>query len=481
LKYFLKKVPSFLWNFPVFGHLLIKTCLMREDFLHFVWRLGRFQQQDLHTTNGQSIEIIEAGTHNTHAGPDFLNARLRIDGILWAGNVEMHLRSSEWVAHGHQQDPAYENVILHVVLDEDAHITYPSGQQIPCLNLRPYLPPGLAKKYLRLLHSENWIPCRQQLYTVPTVTRSLWLDRMLVERLESRTAALAVRLQQNQGDWETTFYQQLAWGFGLSVNADPFLMLAESLPLNILLRHQDKLPQLEALLFGQAGMLEGELTEAYPQHLQREYRFLRQKYKLQPLPATVWKYLRMRPANFPTVRIAQFATLLFRTGQLLSKMLVAQNLKEIENAFVVELSNYWRTHYRFGKKSKANGKALGRHRIHLLVSNIVAPFLFFYGQQQDNQKYKDRALQLYEELPAERNHVLEHWQELGMEVKRAADSQALLQLKKHYCDQKRCLSCALGCYILQRSPMVQEDAPLYLPQWWLDSGRDSVAASQDVQ
>jgi len=446
---------------------------MQEDFLHFVWRLKRFRLKNLTTTTGEPINIIDFGTHNHHSGPDFLNARLRIGDTLWAGNVEMHLRASEWLTHQHQTDPAYENVILHVVLDEDVIIRRQDGERILCLNLRPYLPAGLAKQYLRLLHNENWIPCQHQLYTVPTVTRSLWLDRMLVERLEERTAIMAVRLQQNNGDWEETFYQSLAWGFGLKVNADPYLMLAESLPLKTLLKHKNNLLQLEALIFGQAGMLETKFQDKYPQQLQHEYTFLRKKYKLKPISNTLWKYMRMRPANFPTVRLAQFATLIYRTGHLFSKMLAAKNFKEIENAYVVKLSDYWQTHFRFDKESIKTTKSLGTSRVHLLIINIIAPFLFLYGQQKNDQNFKNRALQLLEAIPAERNAIIAQWNELGLNAEQAAQSQALLQLKKHYCDQKRCLNCAIGCNILKRTPMVMEEEISYLPNWWMAVAKSS--------
>jgi hypothetical protein len=448
---------------------------MREDFLHFVWRLRRFRLTELKTTTGQVIEIVHPGQHNHHAGPDFLDARIRIDGTLWAGNVEMHLRSSEWHAHKHEDDPNYNNVILHVVLEEDVIIRHTDGERIPCLDLRNYLPVGLAKQYLRLLNSEQWIPCQQQLYTVPEITFNLWLDRLLVERLEERTEELAKRLDRNGGDWEETFYQSLAWGFGLKVNADPFLMLAESLPLKTLLRHKNSLPQIEALLFGQAGLLEEDFTDDYPRQLQQEYRFLKQKYQLQPLSANHWKFMRMRPANFPSVRIAQWATLLFRTGQLFSKMLVAQNLREMENAFVVELSNYWQTHFRFDKASKKSTKTLGKARIHLLVINIIAPFIFLYGKKRGADIYQERALRLMEAVPAERNHILAEWKALGVNIKQAGQSQALLQLKNSYCNEKRCLDCAIGCSILKRNPDVMEEDVLYLPTWWLASAAEATS------
>lgn len=447
---------------------------MREDFLHFVWRMQRFNPKQLQTTTGETIEIINYGTLNDNAGPDFLHARIRIGTTLWAGHVEMHLKSSLWMAHKHQYDKAYENVILHVVLDEDQIIYHADGSRIPCLNLRPLIAVGLAKRYLKFLHNETWIPCQHQLYTVSTVARSLWLDRMLIERMEKRTAVLAVRFQNNNKDWEETFYQSLAWGFGLSVNADSFLALAQSLPLKTLLKHKDKLYQLEALLFGQAAMLY-EVEDDYPLQLQKEYSFLQKKYALQPLSPNMWRYMRMRPASFPSIRIAQFATLIHRTGQLFNKMMVAKNLKEIENAFSVQLSNYWQTHHRFDKESKKSSKTLGKSKIHLLVINIIAPFLFFYGQQKDEQFYKDKALQLLEELPAESNNIIRHWKQLGFEAKQAAQTQALLELKKNYCDRKRCLSCAIGCQILQQEPkQAMEEEVLYLPDWWMKEDEQEV-------
>lgn len=447
---------------------------MQEDFLHFVWRLGRFRMQNLLTTTGEAITIIDPGQHNQDAGPDFLNARLRIGTTLWAGNVEMHLRSSQWLAHQHEQDPNYDNVILHVVLDEDQIIYHANGERIPCLNLSSYVSPGLARQYLRLLHSENWIPCQSQLYQVPEIKRQLWLDRLLAERLEQRTEQFKERLARNRQDWEETFYQSLAWGLGLKVNADAFLMLAESLPLKILLRHRNSLLQLEALLFGQAGLLERDFVDDYPKALQQEYGFLKAKFKLQPISANHWKFMRMRPANFPTVRLAQWATLLHRTGTLFGKMLAAQNVKEIENALVVDLSNYWQTHYRFDKlAAKKNNKALGRTRIHLLIINVIAPFLFLFGKERDDEDRQERALKLLEEVPAEKNQILQQWKRLGFTAEQAAQTQALLQLKKNYCDKKRCLECVIGGQILQRPSSAEEEAAAYLPIWWLEPAAES--------
>jgi hypothetical protein len=417
---------------------------MQEDLLHFAWRLKRFDLSDLHTTDGQSIEILQFGEANAHAGPDFTNARIRIDNTLWAGNVEMHLKASDWRLHRHQEDRAYDNVILHVVLEEDEIIYRPDGQRIPCLELRRRIPQKIARIYKSLLRNEYWIPCQHQWHGVKESVKALWIDRLLIERLEEKTIGMAERLEVNGQDWELTFYQLLARGFGMRVNVEAFEQLARSLPLKLLQRYKNRLFQLEALLFGQAAMLEEDFEEEYPQKLQMEYRFLRRKHNLHPIPQQQWKFLRMRPANFPSIRIAQFAMLIHQSAHLFSKMLAAKNVAEIEHMFELKISNYWRDHYVFGKRSAPRQKALGRSMIHLLIINVIAPLLFLYGKSRQEEACKDQAIRLLEEIPAEKNHVIQKWSALGMEVRTAYESQALLQLKHQYCDKKRCLECAVG-------------------------------------
>jgi len=424
---------------------------MREDFLHYLWRMKRFDLFALQTTQGEKITIQKFGTHNHHAGPDFLDARVVIDETLWAGNVEIHVNASEWNAHGHQTDKAYDNVILHVVLEEDKPIFRRSGQRIPCLELRRRVPPNLHKTYLKLQNNEHWIPCQYHFYAVPDMTKSLWLDRMLVERLERKTQDVAIVLQQNKNNWEETFYRFLAKNFGVKVNAFPFEMLAQSLPLLTLAKHKNSQFQIEALLFGQAGLLEEEFVDDYPNQLKKEYSFLKKKHDLSPIPTQSWRFLRMRPANFPTIRLAQFATLISQSVHLFSKILEAETVKEIEGLFVVSLSDYWQDHYVFDKPSESRNKTLGRSTIHLFIINTIAPFLFLYGQHQGEEQYKDKALQLLENLKAEQNKVIRNWQALGISPDSAYQSQALLQLKKHYCDQRRCLSCAIGHQVINVS------------------------------
>ncbi len=421
---------------------------MKEDFLHYLWRLQRFDQGNLCTSEGAPIQVLAIGEHNQHAGPDFSNARVRIGDTLWAGNIEIHIKSSEWLKHRHQDDPAYENVILHVVFEEDVPIFDSSGTLLPCLVLQHRIAKGLSKKYLRLLQQESWIPCASQLSKVQEMTKVLWMDRLLVERLEEKTKAIKAILVQSNNNWEETFYRFLARSFGLKINPDAFEQVANALPLSLLGRHKNQLRQIEALLFGQAGMLQKNFVDTYPQQLQKEYLFLQKKYKLRAIPTTAWKFLRLRPANFPTIRLAQFAMLIHQSSHLFSKILAVQKIKEVENMFGCRVSLYWQEHYVFDKISPKRKKTLGRSTIHLFVINTIAPFLFLYGQEMGEEKYKTQALALLEELQPEKNKIIQKWTSLGMLPKSAFQSQALLQLKKHYCDQRKCLSCPIGHQLL---------------------------------
>lgn len=422
---------------------------MKEFFLHYLWRTKRFDFQQLVTTDGQNVTLQNMGRHNKNAGPDFLDARIRIGETLWAGNVEIHVRSSEWIQHKHQNDSAYDNVILHVVYEEDKPITRKSGQVIPCIELKKRIPFGISNTYQRLSQNEHWIPCQKHFISVGSIIKNLWLDRMLVERLEQKTKDISDGLLQNKNNWEETLYHTIARSFGLKVNAEPFALLAKVTPLHILAKHKNNLFQLEAILFGQAGLLDRNFKEDYPNKLKKEYLFQKKKYKLKSLRADSWNFLRMRPANFPTIRIAQFAMLLFTTEHLFSKILAAKNVKEVENMFKLQLSNYWLTHYVFDKISIKRKKSLGKSTIHLFIINTIAPFLFLYGQKRDNEFYKDKAMDLLEEIPPEKNKVIEQWKTLGLKPDSAYQTQALLQLKKAYCSQQRCLSCAIGGEILK--------------------------------
>ncbi|MEL6718907.1 MAG: DUF2851 family protein [Bacteroidota bacterium] len=422
---------------------------IKEDLLHYIWRTKRFEISSLQTTTGESIEIQDFGKHNPNAGPDFLNAKVKIGDTLWAGNVEMHINSSDWIKHQHNKDRAYDNVILHVVLEEDLTIYRGTGEVIPCLELRKKIPLRLANTYQKLKHNEHWIPCQHHFYEVNDMTKNMWLDRMMVERLELKTKMIELELARNNNDWEETFYWFLARNFGVKVNAEPFEWLAKSLPLKILAKHKNNLHQVEALLFGQAGLLNESLKDEYPQSLLKEYEFLKQKHRLQPIAGVSWKFMRLRPANFPTIRIAQFATLIHQSIHLFSKILEADTIEQIEQLFRVKLSDYWSTHYVFDKISTERNKSLGRSTIHLLIINTIAPFLFFYGSQRGVKEQCDKALRLLDQLPPESNTIISGWKQLGMLPRSAYDTQALIQLKNNFCNANACLDCAIGNAILK--------------------------------
>ena len=422
---------------------------IKEDLLHFVWKYQRFETSQLISTAGEMIELIQFGQHNFDSGPDFLNAKIKIGPTTWAGNVEMHLKSSDWIKHKHQHDKAYNNVILHVVLEEDEIIYRENGERIPCLELQKRIPAGLSKNYQKLIHNEYWIPCQHLFHKVNSLSRSMWMERLLVERMEDKTNGIKVLLDRNKMDWEETFYQAMGKNFGVKTNADPFLQLTQAVQLKTLLKHKSSLFQMEALLFGQSGLLNSELQDEYPTKLKKEYDFLSTKYSLSPLNTEQWKFMRMRPANFPTIRIAQFVTLLFQTVHLFSKIFVVKNVTEIENMFELKLSNYWQDHYSFDKPSTKRKKSLGKTTIHLLIINTIAPFLFLYGKEKQEEHYKDLALKLLEETAPEKNSIISKWNDLGVDVESAAQTQALLQLKNRYCDKKRCLQCAIGSELLK--------------------------------
>ncbi|MFK7806595.1 MAG: DUF2851 family protein [Saprospiraceae bacterium] len=421
---------------------------MKEHFLHYLWRMKRFDTNNLITTEGERITIQNAGEHNLHAGPDFLNARIYIGDTLWAGHVEIHVKSSEWRKHKHQFDKAYDNVILHVVLEDDEPVCRQNGERIPCLELRKRIPVKMHSRYQKMIHNEHWIPCQFQFHSVGEIIKNLWLDRMLVERLEKKTTDITHVLKNNKNDWETTLYYFLARSFGTKVNAEPFELLARQTPHSIIAKHKSNLFQIEALLFGQAGFLQEDFKDDYPKKLKKEYQFLQKKYNLIPLKKESFRFLRMRPANFPSIRIAQFAVLLFQSNHFFSKILAAENIQQIENMFRIKLSPYWTNHYRFDKESARKTKPLGKASIHLFIINTVAPFLFLYGKHKDESRYKDRALKLLEELPAEHNNIITEWKNLGIKTESAYQTQALLQLKNEYCQKQKCLQCAIGNRIL---------------------------------
>jgi hypothetical protein len=419
---------------------------MRESILHYVWQHKLFTAQQLVTTEGEPVDVIDVGKHNTDAGPDFFNAKIRIGETLWAGNVEIHTRSTDWHRHSHHSDKAYNSVILHVVSEVDGEIFRADGAKIPQLVL--VYPKHIAENYDRLITEQKWIACEDKIAAVPGIVIESWKNALLTERLEQKMQAITTLLTESNQHWEEAFYITLARNFGFGTNSQAFESLAKSVPLSVLGKHKDQLLQLEAVLFGQAGLLTDEATDEYAARLKQEYSFMKAKFGLQPINASQWKLLRLRPDNFPHVRIAQFASLIHTSSKLFSKIVDQPEMEYLRSIFVCEPSDYWKRHYLFSHESPVHDKKLGTQSINVLLINTVVPFLFCYAQQKNNQTLKDKALQLLEQLPSERNAIITAWQKLGINSASAYDSQALLQLKKQYCDDKKCLRCRIGHKVL---------------------------------
>jgi len=421
---------------------------MTEDFLHYIWQHRLFLPEGNVTVDGELVETLQSGQPNIHAGADFMDVRVRIGDTLWAGCVEIHLRSSDWERHGHHNDPAYNNVVLHVVYQHDADTYNACRQKIPVMEL--HFDARYFDNYHRLAGSKERIACRNEPEKLDDFSLAAWMERLAVERLEQKTAAIINTYISSCYHWERTLYRQLARNFGFNLNALPFESTVKSLPLNILLKHRDQLLQVEALLFGQAGMLSDErITDAYYVELRKEYLYLQKKYNLEPIDPFLWKYLRLRPINFPTLRIAQFAALMHHNDHLFSQIIEAKSVDNFEKIFDLQASEYWDTHYVFGKESPKRNKSFGKTAFHTILINTVAPFLFVYGKARDKEEFCARAVALLENLPAEKNSILTQWEETGVRNLNAFTSQALLQLTNEYCRLKRCLSCAIGNKIVR--------------------------------
>ena len=427
---------------------------MNESFLHYIWQFQYFDKRDLKCSSGDEITVFNPGFKNTDAGPDFHNAKLKLGLIEWAGSVEIHINSSGWREHKHQDDPAYENVVLHVVWEEDEPIRRRDGTLLPTLELKERVAPAFLLQYKRIVHSRNKIPCANAINAVPDIVRISMLEKALTARLEKKAATVREVLKKTNGDWEETCYQILCRNFGFKVNTDPFLQLAQSLPYKILMRHGDRLEQMEALIFGQAGFLKETINDAYYLLLKREYNLLMKKYDLagKQMNKAQWRFLRLRPANFPTIRLAQLASVLYHQKNLFSKIISTTSWKELTPVFAVKPSEYWLHHYQFFKKQEKMIPSLGRMSVENIVINSIVPILVAYGKSRDDQDFVDRAVQLLQETASEENNILRSWEVLGLSCKTAFDSQALIELHNSFCLRRRCLDCNIGFALLQPLP-----------------------------
>ena len=423
---------------------------MKEAFLHFIWQHGLYDHEKLITAGGEPVEVLSPGHLNRDEGPDFLEARIRIGGMLWAGNIEIHKQASDWFQHGHFHDPMYDSVILHVVINNDNPVTRSNGETIPAVELT--FDPAILKNYESLSKKRTWVACQDMIHRIDPFVIKHWLGSLLIERLEQHTKVIQKELDETGNNWEEVLYRFLARGFGLRVNAQPFYLTARSLPLKYLAKHRDNLMQVKALLFGQAGMLDTDLFgDDYYESLKKEYHYLQKKFSLQPIAGHSWKQMRMRPSSFPAIRIAEFARFVYQHEHVFSVVMQNPSLPKLESLFNITLDGYWTTHYIFNKPSKKQTKTFGKQAFQTLLINVILPFYFIHGNLTGKEEYKEQALDILEKLPAEKNRIIRRWEETGIHAGNAFYSQALLQLKNSYCNPGRCLECRIGMKIITQN------------------------------
>lgn len=427
--------------------------MIKENFLYYIWKLKKFDLSDLKTTEGKSLHIREFGNINSNSGPDINNCKILIDDTLWVGNVEIHVKSSDWIKHNHHLDPNYQNVILHVVFENDILVKDKFGNLIPCLELKDRIGKKEITNYKLLSLNKDWIPCSRFIASVSNLSKVSALEKALINRLLMKSMKLNEQLLKYSNDWNAVFYIFLSRYFGFNVNNDAFEMLAHSIDYKIIQKENDDLFKIEALFFGQAGFLVHSLTDEYYLKLRAEYSHLQNKYQLKTLPVSLWKFSKLHPPNFPTIRIAQLANLLFLRHDIFSTVINASGYKDLVTLLDVNASDYWTEHFTFGKKSVKKIKKLGKSSIDLLIINVVVPAVFYYGVIKSEEIYKERALNFLLEMKPESNSILTKWSSLGMNIDSAYASQALLGLKKDRCERFECLECPIGYEIMNRDFM----------------------------
>ena len=423
-----------------------------EQLLHYCWKHKIFPLEPMKTTDGRTIEVLNSGMYNSDAGPDFIDGKVKIDGIVWVGNVEMHTRTSDWHRHGHDGNPAYENIILHVVCNADEELCYPSGTPIPQIQLN--IPDYIRQNYDELAQADTVPRCRQIIPELRLLQIHNWMSALHVERLEMRNQQIRERHNLLSKNWEDTLFVTIARSFGFGKNGDAFEHWAYSIPMGAVGKHRDNLMQIEAFFFGQAGLLEKEdCTDTYYLQLRKEYQHLRHKFTLTPICKHEWKFLRLRPQNFPHIRIAQLAMLYYEQKLNLSRLLDISDSNEIFQLLDTHVSDYWQCHYTFGKfTSSKSDKRLSISSKTLLIINAISPIIFSYGKYKDNPKSMELALGLLERLKPENNRIIRDWTEAGLKCENAADSQALIHLTKKYCLRRDCLRCRFGYEYISRTP-----------------------------
>ena len=423
---------------------------MNEDFLHYVWLYKMFSKVDFKTTGNEHLSIIKSGLHNKNAGPDFLNAQLKIDGQTWIGNVEIHLKASDWYLHNHEKDLNYDAVILHVVWENDVDIYMKNNKPIPTLVLKNFIDETVLNKYKNLfLAPTAWLPCKNAISTVDKFIFNNWKERLFFDRLERKSEEINTLLQQENNNFEAVLFQLLIKNFGLKVNGNSFLRLAQSVDYSVIKKLSFHTNQLAAILFGQAGFLEEDTEVEYHKELRKDYDYLKHKFKLNHIPKNEFSFFRMRPNNFPTIRIAQLVALFHKHQNLFSKLIAIDNLEEFYELFTVVVNPFWQTHYNFDSISKKSPKKITTSFVDLLIINTIIPLKFLF-QKSRGEVDEEFFLVLLKKMKPEKNSIISKFSEIGVSSKNAFDTQALLELKNNYCAPKRCLECAIGNTILKR-------------------------------
>ena len=423
---------------------------MREDFLHYLWKYKKFDFTNAVTTQGEKVLLIDTGTHNYNSGPDFFNARLKIGDQIWAGNVELHIKASDWYFHQHENDRNYDNVILHVVWEDDVEVQRRNKSEIPALSLKNLVDKSLISGYQKLFASpQNWINCEKSFKNISNFTVRHWQERLYIERLEEKSVLIQDLLKKSGNNWEVVLFQMLAKNFGLNLNGDAFLSMAQSLRFSVVQKASQNNLQLEALLFGQCGLLEKQLNIPYFLELKKEYAYLSHKYRLSNLGVIRPKFFRLRPDNFPNIRLSQLASLYHKHRKLFSELIVSESLEVVYQILEVETSNFWKTHFTFQKKHKERKKSLSLAYKNLLLINTIIPLQFCYSKAIGNNRV-EKLIALMEQLPPENNKIIQNYKMLKKDcVENSLHSQAMVQLKKSYCELNKCLDCAIGIKLLQ--------------------------------
>ena len=423
---------------------------MKEDFLHYLWKFKKFDSLNLKTSNLENLTIIHVGQYLELAGPDFFNAQIKIENQKWAGNVEIHLKSSDWYLHQHEKDSGYENVILHVVWENDAAVFRSDNSEIPVLELKDYVDSDTLNNYHSLVAPKSWIYCEKDLRTIDEFTFKNWQERLFFERLETKSKPIFDLLEKTNQDWESVLFCLLAKNFGLNTNGEIFMKIAQSIPFSVIRKESFEVENLEALIFGTAGLLDNEKEDNYFKDLKFRYFYLLHKYQLDKIVVPPVQFFKHRPDNFPTIRLSQLANLYHKHQNLFSKISNLRSLKESYQLFQICAAPYWQNHYQFDKESSKKKKTLSKSFIDLILINTIIPLQFAYAKSLGKEVSED-LMELLTEVSAEKNAIIDKFISFGIKPKNALETQSLLQLKKEYCNNSRCLECVIGIELLKNN------------------------------